>query len=66
MSQFGDDIKALRILLAEQGIEVTLDRLLDVLEKNLNTYEDRGCYQCQTADFGLCFQCLLKLVKEEE
>ena len=67
MSDCIDDLKALRILLAEQGTEVTLERLLDVLETALNEREESEeiqCFDCQTADLGLCYKCLEKRVRE--
>jgi hypothetical protein len=67
MSEFSDDLKAIRILLAEQGIEVTLEKLLDVLEKALNDRkkdEEIECFDCQVAEIGLCFSCLKRKVQE--
>ena len=67
MSEFIDDLKALRILLAEQGTEVTLERLLEVLEIALNDREkgeEIKCFDCQTADLGLCYKCLERMAKE--
>lgn len=66
MSEFGDEIKALRILIAEQGIEVTLERLLEILEKALDTRSERDCVECLRADLGLCFECLKKLVTDSD
>lgn len=65
MSEFSDDIKALRILLAEQGVEVTLERLLEVLESSLSIRVDRDCGNCLSSELGLCIDCLIDLVKEK-
>ena len=64
MSEFSDDIKALRILLAEKGVEVTLERLVEVLHDALERDEQRDCQSCAISDLGLCVDCLIDLVKE--
>jgi hypothetical protein len=64
MSELGKEIKALRIVLAEQGVEVTLERLVEVLEKALKGPE-RACARCMRSPLGLCVDCLMRLVKEK-
>ena len=64
MSEFGDEVKAIRIMLAEQGVEVNLEILLDVLEGAVQSREERECFRCKEAEFGLCFPCLKEKIQE--
>lgn len=64
MSEFGDEVKALRIMLAEQGIEVNLEILLDFLEEAMQSRDERECFRCKEAEFGICFSCLKEKIQE--
>ena len=70
MSDFYRELKELRLLLAENGVEVTLERLLQVLEDALNDREtgkepEEFCPQCQVSNLGLCADCLIKILQED-
>jgi hypothetical protein len=70
MSGFYDELKELRTFLAENGVEVTLERLLEVLEDALNEREagqkpERFCPLCQTSNLGLCADCLKDMLQED-
>jgi hypothetical protein len=63
MSEFGDDVRALRQQLAEAGLEITIDDLLEVLEESLAHQVNRACVTCFSSAFGLCFPCLSEMVR---
>ena len=63
MSEFGDDVRALRTQLAETGLEITIDDLLEVLEESLAHQVSRACPTCFSSAFGLCFSCLSEMVR---
>ena len=62
MNEFSDDVKAMRIIIAEAGYEVTLEDLLDILEAAVQ--EERDCVECGTSDVGLCYSCLIEKVRK--
>lgn len=54
------EVQDFRRFLAESGIEVDPDRLLNIL---MNGEGTKGCPDCDQNLGGLCFNCFLKLVK---
>lgn len=62
-SEFYSEIKAIRVLLAESGLEITIEDLLDVLEKALDDKAERACPFCDSSMIGLCFSCLKEMVR---
>jgi hypothetical protein len=70
MSEFYDEIKAMRSTLAEVGVEVTPERLLEVLENALNDREagkkpKHFCPACQVSNLGLCADCVKDIIQED-
>lgn len=52
-------------MLAERGVEVTLDRLVAILEESMNSEEERECRQCGNAFMGMCYACLVLKIQED-
>ncbi len=64
MSTFGEELRSLRDLLAEQGIEVTFERLAIILDE-AGESEEHDCVQCRSALLGLCYGCLVTRIQED-
>ena len=62
-NEFRKEIMSLRTTLSEHGLEITLEDLLDVLERALNEKEMRNCPMCLSARLSVCFPCLAEMVR---